>query len=322
MDGAAFSGLVERHRHELRVHCYRMTGSFTDAEDLVQETMLRAWKGRDGLADAGALRPWLYRIATNVCLDALASPARTRELALTVDTSGGSARSASAEVTWLEPFPDRLLDAAEQGPEAVAIARETIELAFLAAIQHLPVRQRAVLILRDVLGWPAAEAAEALEMSVASLKSALQRARETMRRTLPPDRSAWGAGDGIGEEERAVLRRYIAASQSADVTALASLLRHDARQTMPPANLMFDGREAIIAMWREALVGEGAWGQWRTVEVAVNRQPAMASYVRRDGESTFTAVNIDVLRIEDGLITEIITFGPELLPFFGLERSL
>ncbi|MFI6483228.1 RNA polymerase subunit sigma-70 [Nonomuraea sp. NPDC050663] len=320
MDGGGFSELAERHRHELRVHCYRMTGSFTDAEDLVQETLLRAWKHRATLTDPSALRAWLYRIATNVCLDMLAAPSRSREIVMTADSGGGDARSPLAEITWLQPFPDHLLDEAERGPEAVAIARETVELAFLAVIQHLPARQRAVLILRDVLGWPADQAAAALEMSVPAAKSALQRARETLRTTLPTDRHEWGSA--AGEREREVLRRYIAASQSADVDELATLLRDDARQAMPPANLLFDGRQAIVTMWREALAGGHAGDEWRTVEIAANRQLAVANYARRPGESRFTAVNIDVLRFEDGLIAEITTFGADLLPAFGLETTL
>ncbi|WP_344633341.1 RNA polymerase subunit sigma-70 [Streptomyces glaucosporus] len=324
-DEAVFAGLADACRHELRVHCYRMLGSFTDAEDLVQETLLRAWRGREGFAGRSSFRAWLYGIATHACLDALDRPARRREIAVAVDSSGGSADSAPAEVPWLQPCPDALLDLAAPAdgePEAAAIARETVELAFLAAIQHLPPRQRAVLILRDVAGWSARETSGALEMSVASVKSALQRARATLREKLPERRAEWRAATGPGEEERALLRRYVDASRRADLSELAALLREDARQTMPPDRLVFDGRAAILDMWRPVLEGDRAWGEWHSVPFAANRQPAVANYVRRPGEEVYTAVNIDVLCVVGGLIAEITTFGPETLPAAGLRLTL
>ncbi|GII96163.1 RNA polymerase sigma factor [Sinosporangium siamense] len=320
-----FADLARAHRHELRVHCYRMLGSYTDAEDMVQETLLRAWRGRGSYEGRSTFRAWLYKIATNACLDFLASPARKREIAMAVDSAGGPGESVLAEVTWLQPYPDELLDlAAPAGgePDAVTIARETIELAFLAVIQHLPPRQRAVLVLRDVAGWSAQETADALEMSVASIKSSLQRARATLREQMPHRRADWGAATAPSEAERALLQRYIDASRRADMSALAVLLREDARQAMPPAHLVFAGRAAILDMWRPVLTGEQAWGEWHTVPLAVNRQPAAANYVRRPGESRYTAVNIDVLRIEGDLIAEITTFGPEILPAIGLSLTL
>ncbi|MTE20628.1 sigma-70 family RNA polymerase sigma factor [Streptomyces sp. TRM43335] len=324
-DEDLFAELAARHRHELRVHCYRMLGSFTDAEDLVQETLLRAWRGRAGFEGRSSFRAWLYRIATNACLDALDGPARRREIAVAVNASGDAATSGLAEVPWLQPYPDGLLDRAAPAagePEAAAIARETVELAFLAVIQHLPPRQRAVVVLRDVVGWSAQETSEALETSVASVKSALQRARATLREKLPERRAEWRSATGIGDAERALLRRYVDASRRADLSELTALLREDARQTMPPAHLVYDGREAILDMWRPVLAGEERWGAWHCVPLAVNRQPAMASYIRRPGEETYSAVNIDVLCVEDGLITEITTFGPEVLPAAGLPLSL
>ncbi|WP_067486123.1 RNA polymerase subunit sigma-70 [Actinomadura hibisca] len=306
VDGTAFAEQAERYRHELRVHCYRMLGSFTDAEDLVQETLLRAWRRRETFEGRAPLRAWLYKIATNACLDALNGPARREVVA---------AGTPMAEVTWLEPFPDRVLDLVEE-PDAAAIAKETVELAFLAAVQHLPPKQRAVLILRDVLGWPADDAAGALEMTVPALKSALQRARATLREHLPERRSDWAAnGDA---EARAVVRRYVEASERNDLAGLAALLREDARQTMPPIARSYLGRDAILAMWEPVLSGDGAWGEWRSVPTWANRQPAVVNYLRRDGETEFMPVNVDVLRIEDGLIAEITTFGPELLAAFGL----
>ncbi|MFE3095548.1 RNA polymerase subunit sigma-70 [Streptomyces sp. NPDC059248] len=312
-----FSVLAERYRHELRVHVYRMLGSFTDAEDLVQETLLKAWRRREGFEGRSTFRAWLYRIATNTALDFLDGPARHREVALAVDSAGSAASAALAEVTWLQPYPDELLDLAAPGhgePHTAAVARETVELAFLAAIQHLPPRQRAVLILRDIAGWPARETADTLGMSIASVKSALQRARTTLRDHLPERRADWGAATEPSAAERAVLQRYMAASRDADLSALALLLREDVRQAMPPHHLIFDGRAAVLDLWRPVLEGDGAWGEWRSVAYAVNRQPAAVNYVRRPGEDVFTAVNADVLRIEDGLIAEITTFDPGLLP--------
>ncbi|GAA0981366.1 RNA polymerase subunit sigma-70 [Acrocarpospora macrocephala] len=322
-DQGVFAELAERYRHELRVHCYRMLGSFTEAEDIVQDTLLRAWRKRESFQGRSTFRAWLYRIATNACLDVLSSPARGREVVVAAGADG--MRVPMAEVGWLQPYPDALLDLAAPGegePDAVVITRETIELAFLAAIQHLPPRQRAVLILRDVLGWPAAETAAALELSVVSVKSALQRARVTMREQLPERRSDWGRGAPPSEEERAVLQRYLEASDRADLAALAELLRADARQTMPPLAAVYDGREAILAMWRPVLVGPEAWGEWRGVRTAANRQPAVANYVRRDGERDFSAVNLDVLRIEGDQVVEITTFGVDLFAAFGLATRV
>ncbi|MER6916923.1 RNA polymerase subunit sigma-70 [Streptomyces sp. NPDC000594] len=322
-DERTFGELAARHRHELQVHCYRMLGSFTEAEDMVQETLLRAWDKRTSFQGHSGFRAWLYRIATNACLDTLA--ARRRRTVPAVDSAGGPARSAAAEVTWLQPYPDRLLDLAApagDGPEAAAIGRETIELAFLAAIQHLPARQRAVLVLRDAAGLPARETAETLEMSVASVKSALQRARATLRERLPQNRTDWTAATGPTAAERALLDRYVAACRRADLPALAELLHEDAVQCMPPAHLVFSGRAAILDLWRPVLEGEEAWGEWHCRPLEVNRQPAVLNYVRRPGEPRHTAVNIDVLRIEHGLITAITTFGPELSAALGLPSTL
>jgi RNA polymerase sigma-70 factor, ECF subfamily len=316
-DEGAFGTQVERYRRELRVHCYRMLGSFDDSEDLVQETFLRAWRSRDSYEGRATLRAWLYRIATNACLDYLrAHPRRPQPRAST---------AAPPEVSWLQPFPDRLLEPAapsEAEPDAMVVAKETIELAFLVAIQHLPPRQRAILILRDVLGWPANETAALLDISVVSVKSALQRARSTLREQLPRRRCEWAPAAEPTEQERSVLERYVAASERADMTALAALLREDAWQTMPPDPAWFRGREAMIELWASAMVGPEAWGDWRLLPTRANRQPAVANYFRRPGESTFQASNLDVLRIEDGLVAEITTFDPHLFPAFDLPLTL
>src|SRR5499427_8394435 len=238
-DEPAFAALAERYRRELHVHCYRMLASFDDAEDAVQETFLRAWRGRDGFDGSGPFRAWLYRIASNVCLDMLRR---------------GSHRAAVlrsfAEVPWLQPYPDRLLDEAAGPagqPDAVAIERETIELAFVAALQVLPPRQRATLIARDVLGWPASQTADLLEMSVAAANSALQRARATMREHLPARRSDWsGRSAGqLSDAERDLLDRFIDAHQRCDAAAAVAIAAQDIRITMPPYPMCYDGVDAI-----------------------------------------------------------------------------
>ncbi|GII77144.1 RNA polymerase sigma factor [Sphaerisporangium rufum] len=319
---AAFGALLEGHRRELRVHCYRMLGSLEDAEDQVQETFLRAFRGRAGFEGRSTVRAWLYRIATNACLDFLdrhpRRPQPRPEPALA--TPGVTARSRT-EVPWLRPFPDVLLEPAGppgEQPDAALVARETIELAFLAAIQHLPPRQRVVVILRDVLGWPAPETAELLDTSVAAVKSALQRARPVLREHLPADRGAWAPATEPTAEEREVLRRYITAVERADPEVLAAVLRKDALQTMPPAPIWILGGPAIVANWTPAMVGPQAWGDWRLVPTAANRQPAAAAYLRRPGDTAFRASWLAVLRVEDGLISEITTFGEDLFPAFGL----
>jgi RNA polymerase sigma-70 factor (ECF subfamily) len=317
-DGAAFAGLAERYRRELRVHCYRMLGSFDDAEDLVQEALLRAWRYRGSFQGRSTFRAWLYRIATNVCLDFLDRCPRQ-------PAPGETGRP--AEVGWLQPFPDRLLEpvaAREAEPEAVAVARETIELAFVVAIQHLPPRQRAVLILRDLLGWSAAETAALLEMSVAAVKSALQRARPVLRAHLPERRAGRASATPLADRERELLRRFVAAHERADVAALAELLSEDVRLSMPPLPYSFAGRADVVAFVENAL-GPGSplhRGQWRGVPVAANRQLAMAGYIRLPGEPAYQPQVFNVLRVEDGEITEIVTFEPHVFGAFGLPATL
>ena len=304
-----FAERTDRHRHELRVHCYRMLASFEEAEDLVQETLLRAWRRRRDLEREEHLRAWLYKIATNACLDAI--KARNRRVA-----SVESFR----DVPWLEPFPDRLLEPeapAAQEPDSAIIGRETIALTFLAVIQLFPPRQRAVLILREVLDWPAAEVAELLEIGVAAVNSALQRARATLREHLPADdREAW-TGDAT-EAERYVLDRYMAAHESGDPEATLALIRDDIRITMPPAPYLFEGRDAVLELLERAR----GTGEWRLVPTRANRQPAAACYLRAPGDTAFRAFKIDVLRIVDGAIAEATTFGAKHFPAFGLAPIL
>ena len=308
-DEPAFAALAERHRRELHVHCYRMLASFDEAEDAVQETFLNAWRGRSGFEGGPQFRAWLYRIATNVCLDMLRRNSRR--------TTG---MRSFAEVPWIQPYPDLLLDQAapaEEQPEAVAIARETISLAFLAALQVLPPRQRAALIARDVLGWPASETASALGTSVAAANSALQRARATMQSHLPDTRAEWSAREPSAEE-RKLVEQFIAAHERLDTEAVIAIAARDIRVTMPPLPYCFQGTEAIRPLMADA----AAMGEWRLVPAGANQMPAAASYLRRPGDSVFRAFKLDVMRVEGAVIAEITTFPADHFAAFGLQPTL
>jgi RNA polymerase sigma-70 factor (ECF subfamily) len=301
-----FSLMTEQYRRELLVHCYRMLGSFVDAEDHVQETMLRAWRGKDAFEGRSSLRAWLYRIATNVCLDTLR---RHPERVVPVGDH------APSEFPWLQPYPDHLLEPEENQPDAMAVARETIELAFLSAIQLLPPNQRAVLILRDVLGWAAAETAEMLDTSVPSVTSALQRARATMQQHR--DRQPAPAA----KDERALLLRYMDAHDRADTAAVVAMLKEDVRFTMPPQPTLYAGRIAVAEFFAGAF-GPDRPGDFRLVPARANRMPAAANYMRVWGDTEFRALSLDVLRFVDGQLAEITTFEPALFKAFGLPEVL
>jgi len=309
VDEPAFTGLAERHRRELHVHCYRMLGSFEDAEDTVQETFLRAWRRRETFEGRSTFRAWLYRIATNACLDLLA---RCRPEPAT----GG-------EVLWLQPYPDRLLDELPAGdtddPEAVALARETIELAYVVAVQHLAPRPRAVLILRDVLGWPARDVAELLGDSVNSVNSALQRARAGMREHLPAERQDWTGGEEDAGT-RDLVRRFTDASVATDVATLATMLRDDVRCSMPPTPGLYVGRDAVVGDWVTS--GFEDMTGLRPVLTAVNRQPAVAFYHWQEREGAYLPLTLDVLRITGGAIAEIVTFHADRFARLGLPARL
>ena len=312
VDEAAFSELAERYRPEMRVHCYRMLGSFEDSEDAVQETLLRAWRRRETFEGRSTFRVWLYRIATNACLDAL----ERRERRLQVATGPG--------VPWLQPFPDHRLEeipADEDEPDAAVVAKETIELAFMTAIQHLPPRQRAVLILRDVLDWTAKDTAGLLGSSVASVNSALQRARAAMKQHLPERRLEWGPGVDASKEEQALLERYLNATQDADAEAFIEMMREDARFSMPPEPGVWVGRRTIVESWSEALDIE-SFGLVRGVVTRANTQPALACYLKRPGQDEYRPMALDVIRIEEGRVAEIVTFPPAVFPSFGLPAKL
>lgn len=308
---ATFEQRAEAHRRELHVHCYRMLASFDDAEDAVQETYLRAWRSRAGF-DGAHLRAWLYRIATNVCLDLSRSRARRTTTARL------------SEIAWLTPYPDRLLDEpaapADDGPEAVAVRRETVELAFLAALQVLPGRQRAALVARDVLGLTAQEAADLLGTSVAAANSAVQRARETMRQHVPSHRSDWTARAPSPDEKR-LLAAFVDAHERMDARAVVATAATDLRVTMPPNPMRVDGLDQLQPLLRRAF-GPDREGDWRLLPTAVNRMPAAASYLRRPGDTVFRPFKLDVLRVEGERIAEITTFGYRWFPDLGLPEAL
>ncbi len=268
------------------------------------------------------MRAWLYRIATNACLDAIK---RSRRRVRVADVRPTADRSPSFdEVPWLQPFPDQLLGDTVPGgsePEAEVVAKETIELAFLAAIQHLPPRPRGALILRDVLGWSAQETAEALDGSVAAVNSALQRARARMRELGRPGRLEWSPLAPPTEQERRLVQRYMEAHARADAAAVIELLGDDVRFSMPPELARFEGRDEVAAFFGE-LFGAGNPGDWRLVPTRANGQPAAANYVRAWGESEYRASTLDVLRVVDGELVEITTFGAGMFRAFGLPPTL
>jgi RNA polymerase sigma-70 factor (ECF subfamily) len=325
-DRDAFADLCERYRRQLHVHCYRMLGSVDDADDLVQDTFLKAWQARRSFEGRSLFRTWLYRIATNACLDAVARrpkrvmppDVRPPESVLNTDFPP------PVELPWLQPYPDRLLELpapASDEPAVIVESRETIELAYLAAIQHLPPRQRAVLILRDALSWTAKETATLLDLSEAAANSLLQRARATMRTTLPERRAEWTRAREVTAAERDLLRRYIAAAEAADGDAFNALLAEDVRQTMPPLPMWWDGKELVGAINRYFL-DDKPYGDLRALPIAANRQPAAAFYLRGHGEQEYRLIAVDVLRMRDGLVTEIDTFDPKGCSGFDLPEVL
>jgi RNA polymerase sigma-70 factor (TIGR02960 family) len=327
-DESAFGALVERYRRELQVHCYRMLGSYDESEDLVQETFLRAWRRRETYQGRASFRAWLYRIATNACLDQLKR--HPRAPGRYSPREGTDPESTPARLAWLQPYPDRLLEPAapaDTEPDTAVVDKETIELVYLTAIQHLAPRQRAVLILRDALGWTAQETADLLETSVASVNSALQRARLVMREHLPERRSEWSTADPT-QEQRALLERYMRASAELDVREMAELMAElmaeDVRVTMPPNDLWFGGRDEFIAGVVQAFTpGSPIYiGEWRSVLTWANRQPAVAHYVRRPGTAIYRPQVLDVIRFVDGKVAEITAFEPHLFAAFDLPATL
>jgi RNA polymerase sigma-70 factor (ECF subfamily) len=302
---------LEEHRRELTGYCYRMLGSAFEAEDAVQETLLRAWRGYERFEGRAELRSWLYRIATNVCLDSLKGrERRARPMDL------GPARepileslNTLPEVTWITPIPD---------PEDVAVANETIKLAFVAALQHLPPRQRAALILCEVLRWQATEVAELLETSVASINSALQRARATLAQS---NVSATDPAPQLDEADRALLARYVTAFEQYDIEALTSLIQEDATQSMPPFDMWLRGRDDILTWWFGP--GIGCQGSRVIPTVSANGSPAFGQY-KPTPEGGYEPWALQVLELEAGRIVEFSFFldTEALFPLFGLPLSL
>jgi RNA polymerase sigma-70 factor (ECF subfamily) len=311
----------EQHRSELNAYSYRMLGSSFEAEDAVQETFIRAWRAYDRFEGRAALRSWLYRIATNVCLDMLdGRKRRARPMDL------GPAREPLAsnlntlpEVTWIEPMPDALALDEEGDPADVAVARESIRLALVAALQHLPPRQRAVLILCEVLRWKATEVAELLETSVASVNSALQRARATLEAS---DVRLADASPSIDNADAELLARYIEAFERYDMDALTSLIHEDATQSMPPFDLWLRGRDDILTWW----VGPGAGCRGSRVipTQAANGAPAFAQYKPNADGTGFEPWALQVLEIENGRIVEFTFFldTERVFPLFGVPLKL
>jgi RNA polymerase sigma-70 factor (ECF subfamily) len=314
-----FTSLTGRFRGELLAHCYRMLGSAEEAEDLVQETYLRAWRSYDGFEGRSSVRTWLYRIATNACLTAIERRGR-RPLPSGL---GGPAEDpeaplvAAPEVPWLQPFPDALLAGEREDPAAVAVSRAGIRLALVAALQYLSARQRAVLILRDVLEWPAAEVAELLGTTTTAVNSGLRRARAQLAQALP-------AEDELAEpaepDRRALLERFAAAFENADASALAELLREDVALEMPPLLTWFTGRQAV-ARFFAASHPFAEPGRLRLVPVMANGQPAFAAYQREPG-GAHHAYAVTVPTVTTTGIARIVTFfNPGLFGSFGLPRE-
>jgi RNA polymerase sigma-70 factor, ECF subfamily len=321
-DESAFDRIVEAHRAELHAHCYRMLGSLHDADDALQDTLLRAWRGLSSFEGRSSLRTWLYRIATNASLDVVA---RRPNRVLPIDYGPPTESTAQVaeplvESVWVEPYPDDSLGIADgyAAPEARYEQREAVELAFIAALQHLPATQRAVLILRDVLGFSAREVSASLDTSVASVNSALQRARRAIDERLPA-RSQQETLRSLGNERtRQLVEAYVDAWARKDVHAVAALLAKDAVFSMPPSPSWWRGREAIAGF-----AGIDTCPEARQVAVRANGQLAIASYSRDEETGRFRASAIDVLTLEGALVKEVTAFvTPEIIPRFGLPVEL
>ena len=313
-----FTGLTGRFRGELLAHCYRMLGSAEEAEDLVQETYLRAWRSYEGFEGRSSVRTWLYRIATNACLTALERRGR-RPLPSGLGAPSGDPETpvvAGSEVPWLQPLPDALLAGEHDDPAAVTVSRAGIRLAFVAALQHLSARQRAMLILRDVLEWPAAEVADLLGTTTTAVNSGLRRARTQLAAALPPEDELSEPAD---PRRRALLDRFAAAFERADVNALAELLREDVALEMPPLLTWFTGRQTVARFLASNALAEP--GRLRLVPVAANGQAAFAAYQRQPG-GAYLAYAITVPMVTGTGIARVVTFfSPDLFGPFGLPRE-
>jgi RNA polymerase sigma-70 factor, ECF subfamily len=322
-DEEAFADLLEPYRPELHAHCYRMLGSYHDAEDALQDTLTKAWRGLSGLADGARLRPWLYKIATNTCLDA---SGRRSNRVMVADISSPTSAEAGigepiTEVLWVEPYPDEQLGLRDgfAGPEARYEQREAVELAFIAALQHLPANQRAVLIMREVLGYSAREVAESLETTVASVNSALQRARKAIDERLP-EQSQQATLRSLGDERvQEIVERYADAWDRNDIDALTELLAEDASFAMPPYPVWWSGRDTLLDV--KVRVAPKC-PESRYLPTQANGQPALAWY-SRDEQGAFVASVLEVISLEGERVKEVTAFvTPEALRWLGLPDRL
>jgi RNA polymerase sigma-70 factor (ECF subfamily) len=325
MDQNEFGRLVEAYRRELRAHCYRMLGSLQEAEDMVQETLWRAWDRRETYAGRASLRAWLYKIATNLCIDALRQrPRRGLPITLSEAASPDDPISRSInEPIWLEPYPFDLPGPEEENPEARISRNESIKLAFLTSLHLLPPRQRAVLLLRDVLDWPTDEVAKALEESQASVKSALHRARFTLAR-----RQQLAAQENVAEQVdeetmRVQLEAYIKAWESADVAGFVALLKEDCTFSMPPTPSWYAGRENVAALVSRTIFGGQAAGRWRLLPTWTNGQPGFGLYRLNEEDGIYSGYGIQVVTWDADRIADITTFrNPALLEAFDLPSTI
>jgi RNA polymerase sigma-70 factor, ECF subfamily len=319
-DQAEFARLTDPFRSELLAHCYRMLGSVHDAEDQVQETLLRAWRSFGQFEGRASLRTWLYRIATNACLRAIETRRRRplpSGLGQPGDNPAGPMPATRPEIPWLEPFPDALLPSDPSDPASIAASRAGIRLAFIAALQYLPARQRAVLILRDVLDWRASEVAELLGTTATATNSALQRARAQLQQAAPREDELREPAD---PGDLALLNRYAAAFENADIATLTALLRDDVVLEMPPLPAWFTGRENIGLFLRSHVLRQP--GDFRMIPIAANGQPALAAY-RRTPDGTYHANGIELLTASASRITRVTAFlDPTLFPAFALPLTL
>jgi RNA polymerase sigma-70 factor (ECF subfamily) len=320
-DEDAFRALTEPHLREMRVHCYRMLGSFQDAEDAVQETLVSAWRGLSDFQGRASLRTWLYRIATNRCLNALRSAGRRPTKEWNIPGVEPPEPTRLGEVVWLEPFPDALLEGATDlplGPEARYEQTESISLAFVTALQVLPPRQIAVLILRDVLGFPARETAAMLGSTVDSVNSALKRARVNLERRLPAVADRRAPPQPHSPSEQAVLARFVRAYESADLDALVTLLTDDVFISMPPIPFEYQGRD-VVAGFCASIFGAGR--RFDLVPTRANREPAFGAYLRT-GTGVSQQIGLIALSLSGDRICAMTRFESTVLPWFGLPRSL